>query len=72
MPNYKIYSGIHMATTVYFYYILMAYCLMYFTQMRNIRKNVIHARNDNETHYSGVASGAFLGWALRKIVLRGM
>ena len=37
VPNYKIYQGAHMATTVYFYFITVAYCLMYFTEMRNIR-----------------------------------
>lgn len=45
---------------------------MYFTEMRNIKKNVVFASNSNETHYAGVLSGAFLGWALRKALLRGM
>ena len=66
LPNYKIYSGQKMATTFYFYYLLVAYCLIYFTQMQNFRKNVIHARNDNETHYSGLIIGGLLGIILRK------
>ena len=55
-----------MATTFYFYYLLVAYCLIYFTQMQNFRKNVIHARNDNETHYLGLIIGGLLGIILRK------
>jgi membrane associated rhomboid family serine protease len=34
--------------------------------MYNIRKNVMHARNDNETHYSGLIVGGLLGILLRK------
>ena len=69
-PEYKIYAGTHMATTVYFYYLLLAYCMIYFTEMRNYKKGITHKRQDNETHYSGVVFGALLGVIVRRRLLR--
>ena len=65
-PNYKLYTGNFQATTLYFGYILAAYMVIYFTTMRNSKQNVRYAPNYNETHFSGVAAGAFLGLLLRR------
>ena len=70
VPDYTIFSRGSMATTFYFYYIFLAYCLMYFTEMRNFKKGIVHKRNDNETHYSGVIFGAILGMLMRRRLLR--
>ena len=72
VPNYKIVQGTYMATTFYFYYILIAYGLIYFTDMYNMKKNIKHSRNDNETHYQGVLTGLILGMLLRRrLLMRG-
>ena len=73
-PSYALRVGASPATTFYFYYIALAYGLIYFTEFTTNNRsrtggNVVRtARNDNETHYSGAALGLLLGLMLRKRV----
>lgn len=50
MPAYKIISGKSVATTMYFYFILAAYGMLYFTKLLDMSGNV-YAKPSNETHY---------------------
>ena len=69
-PNYMLYRGSNMATTVFFYYLLAFYGMVFFTNHLTVfpdeRKNQVkHATNHNETHYASVVLGVLLGLASR-------
>lgn len=67
-------AGGNQATTIYFFYIALAYAVLYFTEFTTDNRSrvagsaVRTARNDNETHYSGAALGLLLGLLLRRKV----
>jgi hypothetical protein len=63
-PQYRIYAGKSMATTVFFYYLTIFYGLLFFTQ-HIASTEYKYSRNDNETHYAAVALGLALGFAVR-------
>jgi hypothetical protein len=44
-PGYPIRQGKHMATTIYFGYLLALYGVAYFTSMWNVKYNPRYARN---------------------------
>jgi len=73
LPSYKIFAGRYMATTVFFYYLFGSYALLFFTRHlgfdKEIYKNFRHGKNDNETHYAALVTGAVLGLALRKRII---
>jgi hypothetical protein len=56
-----------MATTVFFYYLVGAYLMLFFTSHLTdpSKMSFKHATNHNETHYSAVVSGTVLGLLLR-------
>ena len=63
-PSYRIYGGKSMATTIFFYYLTLFYCLLFFT--RHIAASEYkYSRNDNETHYAAVVLGLALGFVMR-------
>ena len=69
-PNYMMYRGGSMATTVFFYYLLAFYGMVFFTNHLTVfpdenKRNVKHSTNHNETHYAAIASGILLGLASR-------
>ena len=65
MPGYLLYQGSTMLRSVYFYYISLAYMLIYFTEL-NFGKHQYRAKNHNETHIAGAIAGALLGLVLKK------
>ena len=74
-PSYAIYQGRSMASTFFFYYLLVFYGLLFFTQHLSLfpsekNKHVMTASNHNETHYAAVALGALLSLALKGRVRR--
>ena len=65
-PGYRIHRGKHLATTIFFYYLVGAYLLLYFTShLTDAKSQFKHATNHNETHYSAVVTGTLLGLLLR-------
>ena len=64
-PGKIIYPGKRMLTTVYFYYIWLAYLIIYFTSA--ITKDPrFRVRNYNETHVAGTWLGLLLGVLMRR------
>ena len=72
MPNYKIYQGRNAATTFYFGYLFAAMCIIYFTPQGSAKLNRAYRMQHNETHWSAVITGALLGLAMRKRLLKGI
>ena len=66
-PGYKIVRGKYMATTVFFYYLVGSYLMLFFTSHLTdpSMTGFKHATNHNETHYSSVVAGTALGLLLR-------
>lgn len=56
-----------MATTMFFYYLVAMYGMLFFTNHLTdpSKAGFKHATNHNETHYSAVGLGAVLGLLLR-------
>ena len=71
-PNYKIVNGKNLATSFYFSYILIGLCILYFTAQGSAKYNRQYRRHDNETHYSGVTTGAILGFLIRRRIMKSM
>ena len=76
-PHYQLYGGRTQATTAYFWWLAIAYGLVFFSNngttpweaanSKDPRKSSIMWGADyNETHISAVMSGVMLGLALRK------
>lgn len=65
LPQYTIYGGKYMATTLFFYYIPLMYCMLFFTTHIG-SSGYKYSRNDNETHYSGVVLGLLMGLLARR------
>ena len=72
-PNYLLYSSKFQVANIYFWYILVIYGVMYFTNQYNFQKNkAVIMQNSNETHYSGFLTGAILGTLFKRHLFRGM
>jgi hypothetical protein len=65
LPQYRIYGGKHMATTLFFYYLPIFYCMLFFTK-HIASTEYKYSRNDNETHYSAVVLGLMMGLLARR------
>ena len=79
-PSHRLYQGKNQATTVFFWYLAIGYCLLFFTNNGVTPFEVAksNASNDprkssmmwgadyNETHIAACLSGMLVGLALRK------
>ena len=64
-PNKIIYPGKRSLTTIYFYYIWIAYLIIYFTSVVS-KDPKLRVRNYNETHVAGTLFGLALGILMKR------
>ena len=68
-PSYKLASSSIAGLQLYFYFIPLTYCILFFMEHMNTQEYRKayhkHAKNENETHYSGLGLGLTLGLALK-------
>ena len=65
-PGYKLAGSSTFA--LFFYFIPVFYSILFFFEHLNAeqkQKVKMHSKNDNETHYSALALGLFLGTAIK-------
>ena len=60
-PNYMLYAGNTPATTIYFYYIFLSYCVLYFTKHMSSQQYKYN-QNYNESHVAAVVIGFLFGF----------
>lgn len=71
LPNFKIVNGRSLITTVYFYFLLAGYSIVYFTKLLDLKGNV-YTKPSNETHYQAIVLGAFLGIFCRRYLKKAL